>query len=169
MNCEFVSTRDKQLVTSRDNLNQHAPREAKPMNTTAKPKSADVTQQVREVTDTGTVRSKEMFETIGAATTEAADVMKNCCSTALKGVQDYNSKLAEYSQTNIKSYVEFVQKLAGVKSPSEFLEVSTAHTRHQLETAGEQARQLADIAQKVAIAAAEPLKTSFAKVSNRAA
>jgi phasin family protein len=84
-------------------------------------------------------------------------------------VQDYNSKLAEYSQTNIKSYVEFVQKLAGVKSPSEFLEVSTAHTRHQLETAGEQARQLADIAQKVAIAAAEPLKTSFAKVSNRAA
>ena len=169
MNCEFVSTRDKQLVTSRDNLNQHAPREAKPMNTTAKPKSADVMQQFREVTDTGTARSKEMFETIGAATTEAADVMKNCCSTALKGVQDYNSKLAEYSQANIKSYVEFVQRLAGVKSPSEFLEVSTAHTRHQLETAGEQARQLADIAQKVAIAAAEPLKTSFAKVSNRAA
>ena len=139
------------------------------MNTTAKPKSANVMQQFREVTDTGTERSKEMFETIGAATTEAADVMKNCCSTALKGMQDYNSKLIEFSQANIKSYVEFVQKLAGVKSPSEFLEVSTDHRRHQLETAAEQAKQLADIAQKVALAAAEPLKTGFAKVYNHAA
>jgi phasin len=156
-------------VTSQNNLHQRALREATPMNTTAKPKSADVMQQFREVSDTGTQRSREMFETIGAATTEAADVMKNCCSTALKGVQDYNSKLAEYSQANIRSYVEFVQRLAGVKSPSEFIEVTTAHARHQLETVGEQAKQLADITQKVAIATADPLKTSFAKVSNRAA
>ena len=84
-------------------------------------------------------------------------------------MQDYNSKLIEFSQANTKSYVEFVQKLAGVKSPSEFVEVSTDHARYQLETVGEQARQLADIAQKVAIATAEPLKTSFAKAYNRAA
>jgi phasin len=168
VNCEFVSTRDKQLVT-RDNLNQHAPREAKPMNTTAKPKSADVTQQVREVTDTGTVRSKEMFETIGAATTEAADVMKNCCSTALKGMQEYNSKLIEFSQANTKSYVEFVQKLAGVKSPSEFVEIATDHGRYQLETVAEQAKQLAELAQKVTLATAEPLKTGFAKAYRHAA
>ena len=105
-------------------------------------------EQVREVTDTGTAQSKEMFETIGAATTEAADVMKNCCSTALRGCRIITAS-SPCSQANIKSYVEFVQKLAGVKSPSEFLEVSTAHTRHQLETAGEQAKQLADIAQKI--------------------
>ena len=55
------------------------------MNTTAKPKSANVTQPLRDVTGTSSERSKEVFETIGAATTEAADVMKNCCSTALKG------------------------------------------------------------------------------------
>lgn len=139
------------------------------MNTTAKPKSANVTQQLRDVTDASAERSKEVFETIGAATTEAADVMKNCCSTALKGMQDYNSKVIEFSQANTKSYVEFVQKLAGVKSPTEFFEVSTDHGRYQLETVAEQAKQLAELVQKVTLATAEPLKTGFAKAYNHAA
>ncbi len=139
------------------------------MNTTAKPKSANVTQQFRDATETTAERSKEVFETIGAATTEAADVMKNCCSTALKGMQDYNSKLIEFSQANTKSYVEFVQKLAGVKSPSEFVEIATDHGRSQLETVAEQAKQLAELAQKVTLATAEPLKTGFAKAYSHAA
>ena len=95
--------------------------------------------------------------------------MKNSCSTALKGLQDYNRKVIEFTQANTKSYVEFVQKLAGVKSPSEFFEVSTDHGRYQLETIAEQAKQLAELAQKVTIATAEPLKTGIAKTYNRAA
>jgi phasin len=139
------------------------------MDTNTKPKSANVTQQLRGMTDTGAERSREVFETIGSATSEVADVMKNCCSTALKGMQDYNSKVVEFTQANTKSYVEFIQKLAGVKSPAEFIEVSTDHGRYQLETVAEQAKQLAELAQKVTLATAEPLKTGFAKAYNHAA
>jgi len=141
------------------------------MDTNTKPKSANTntTQQVRAMTEKGAERSREVFETIGAATTEVAEVMKNCCSTALKGMQDYNSKVVEFTQANTKSYVELVQKLASVKSPSEFLEVSTDHGRYQLETVAEQAKQLAELAQKVTLATAEPLKTGFAKAYNHAA
>jgi phasin len=144
------------------------------MNTNANPKSSsssntNAPQQLRGMTEKGVERSREAFETIGAATTEAAEVMKNCCSTALKGMQDYNSKVVEFTQANTKSYVEFVQKLASVKSPSEFLEVSTEHGRYQLETVAEQAKQLADLAQKVTLATAEPLKTGIAKAYNHAA
>ena len=84
-------------------------------------------------------------------------------------MQDYNSKVIEFTQANTKSYVEFVQKLAGVKSPSEFIEISTHHGRYQLETVAEQAKQLAELAQKVTLATAEPLKTGFAKTYNHAA
>ena len=132
------------------------------MNTTAKPKSANVTQQFRDATDTSAERSKEVFETIGA---EAAEVMTTCCSTALKGMQDYNSKVLEFARANTASYVEFVQKLASVKSPSEFIVVSTEHGRYQLETVAEQAKQLAELTQKVT----EPLKTGFAKSYQSAA
>ena len=75
------------------------------MNTTAKPKSGNLTQQFRDATDTSAERSKEGFETIGAATTEAAEVMTTCCSTALKGMQDYNSKVLEFARANTASYV----------------------------------------------------------------
>ncbi len=129
------------------------------MNTTTKPKSADVTQQFREVADTSAKRSKEVFETMGAATTEAAEVMTASWPAALKGMQDYNSKVLEFARANTESYFEFVQRLASVKSPPEFIAVSNEHWRHQFETVAEQAKQLSALAQKVA----EPFKSSFAK------
>ena len=129
----------------------------------------DSTQQLRAMAETGAKQSKEAFEQIGAATTEVAEAMTNCCSTALKGMQDYNSKLAEFTQTNAKSVVEFVQRLAGVKTPSEFIQVSTEHAKHQLETMTEQAKELAALTQKVTLTTAEPIKAGLAKVFNRAA
>jgi phasin len=142
------------------------------MNTSPKPpksRNTDASQHLRDMTETGPERSKEVFEKIGVATSEAAEVMKNCCSTALKGMQDYNSKLIEFTQANTKSHVEFLQKLAGVKSPTEFLELSTSHTRSQLERLADQAKQLTELTKQVTLATAEPVKAGLAKVYDRAA
>jgi phasin len=135
------------------------------MTTSTKPKSTSHTIQVRDTLEAGAERSKEAFETFSTAANDAAHAVQDCCSTGLKGMQDYSGKVAEFTQANIKSYVEFIQKLAGVKSPSEFIEVSTSHTRYQLETLAEQGKQLAALAQKVTRDAVEPLKTGFTKTS----
>jgi phasin len=133
--------------------------------TSARSTSADATQQLRDMAETGAKQSKEAFEKMGAATTDAAEAMTNCCSTAFKGMQDYNSKLAEFTHANTKSNLEFIQSLVGVKSPSEFVQVSTEHARHQLETMAEQSKQLAALTQHVTLTTAEPFKTGFAKAS----
>ena len=78
-------------------------------------------------------------------------------------MQDYSGKVAEFTQANIKSYVEFIQKLAAVKSPSDFIQVSTSHTREQLEKLTEQSNQLAALAQQVTLDTVEPLKTGLTK------
>lgn len=83
--------------------------------------------------------------------------------TAVKGAQDYNNKLIEFTQANTNAAYDFVQKLSGVKSPSVFVELSTEHARKQFETLTEQTKQLAALAQKVMLATAEPLKTGVAK------
>jgi phasin len=131
--------------------------------------TTDVPQQLRDVAETGAKHSKEAFDKIGAATTEVTEAVTNCCSTALKGLQEYNSKLAEFTQTNTKSNFEFIQSLTAVKSPSEFIQVSTEHAKHQLETMAEQAKELAELTQQVTLTTAEPLKTGFAKAFSRAA
>ena len=144
------------------------------MNSNANPKvagspSASAPQQLRGMTEKSAKQSKEILENIGAATTDAAQVMQNCFSTALRGMQDYNGKVLEFAQENTKSYADFVQKLAGVKSPSEFVEVSSKHAQQQLEALAEQTKQLAALAQHVTLETAEPLKTGFAKMHDRAA
>jgi hypothetical protein len=69
---------------------------------------------------------------MSAATTEAADLIKNSYSIVVKGAQDYNEEFIEFTQANTHAAFDFVQKLSDVKSPSAFVELSTEHARKQL-------------------------------------
>ncbi len=142
------------------------------MNTNYKPKSAanlETPQHLREITETGVQRSKEFFENAGATTSEAANALQSCWSNAFKGMQEYNGKLAEFAQANTKAQLEFMQKLAGLRSPTEFFELSAQHTQQQLERLTEQGKLLAALGQRVALEAAEPIKSGLAKAQEKAA
>jgi phasin len=129
----------------------------------------DGPQAFREMAEMGTMQAKENYEKMTAATTEAADLIQNSCSTAVKGMQDYNNMFIEFAHANTNAAFDFIQKLSGVNSPSAFVEISTEHARKQFESLTEQTKQLAALAQKVTLATAEPLKTGAAKAFNRAA
>jgi phasin len=107
--------------------------------------------------------------TTSASTAEATDLMRNSYSKAVEGGQVYNNKLLEFAQTNSKVAFDFAQKLIAVKSPSEFIELSTEHARKQFESLTEQTKELTALAQQVALATAEPLQTGIPKAFNHAA
>ena len=129
----------------------------------------DAPQAFREMAEKGTTQAKETYEKINAATTETANFIKNSYSTAVKGMQDYNNKIFEFTHANTNAAFDFVQKMSGVKSPSEFLELWTEHARKQVETLTEQSKQLAALAQNVTRTTAEPLKTGVSNPFNIAA
>lgn len=104
---------------------------------------------------------KKAFNTLSAASDQTADVIKKCYSNAVQGAQDYSNKVVEFAQTNTNATFDFAQRISGVKSPSEFFELSTVHARQQLETLTNQTTQLVALAQRVSLATAEPLKTGF--------
>jgi phasin len=140
--------------------------------TSSKPAGAPMSassQAVREMAEKGAAQAKETYEKMSAATSEATDLIKNSCSTAVKGAQDFNNKLLEFAQTNTNVAFDFAQRLLGVISPSEFAELSTEHARKQFETLTEQTRELAALGQKLALATAEPLKTGVTKAFGDAA
>ena len=125
----------------------------------------DVTQAFRATTETGTAQAKEAFEKVSAATAETGDLIKNSISTAVNGAHDYNTKVIEFAQTNTKAIFDFVQKLSGVKSPSDFIQIARLyHLREQFfETITEQTKELAALAQTVTLMAVEPFKTGITK------
>jgi phasin len=136
------------------------------MDTNPKMKSrTDAPEQLSDIAEKGAKQSKEAFEKVSAATGQAAEVMKNCCSTAVKGAQDYNNKLFEFTHANSRAAFDFAKRMSGVKSPSEFVELSTELAQQQLATLTEQTRQLAALAQQVTLSTTEPLKTGFTKES----
>ena len=136
------------------------------METNPKAKSkTDAPEQLREMAEKGVAQSKEVFEKMSATSGQAADVMQHCYSAAVKGMQDYNNKLLEITHANTKAAFDFAQRMSGIKSPSEFLELSTEHAQQQLTTMTEQTRELAVLAQQATLATAEPLKTSLVPAS----
>jgi phasin len=134
------------------------------MDTNVKTKSKiDASEQFREIAEKGVTESKKAFEKMSAASSEAADVMKNCYSTAVKGAQDYNNKFIEFTHANTNAAFDFAHRISGVKSPSEFVELATEHARQQVETLTNQTRELTALAQRVTVATAEPLKMGTTK------
>ena len=134
--------------------------------TTSKPVSfakSDATQAFRATAENGSAQAKEAFEKMSAATAEGTALIKNSYSTAAKGAQDYNAKVIEFANANTEAAFAFAQKLVSMKSPSEFFELSTNHSRKQFETLTEQTKELAALAQKVTLATVEPLKTGATK------
>jgi len=108
-------------------------------------------------------QAKAAFEKMSAATGEAGALFKNSYSTAIKGAQNYNNKVLEFAQTNTEAAFGFAQSLSDVKSPLDFVELSTEHSRKQFETLTEQTKELAALAQTVTLASAEPLRTGVTK------
>jgi phasin len=136
------------------------------MNTNPKAKSkTDAAEEFRNMAEKSATQSKEVYEKMSAATGQTADIMQDCFLAAVRGVQDYNNKLIEFTHANTKAAFDFAQRMSGVKSPSEFVELSTEFARQQLATLTEQTKQLAALTQHLTLATAEPLKTSLVPTS----
>ena len=128
---------------------------------------ADATQALREMAENGTAQAKAAFANASTAAADAATLMKDSYSKTIKGAQEYNTKVIEFAQANTKAAFDFAQELVGVKSPSEFFELSTNHSRKQFEKLTEQTKELATLAQKVTVATAEPVKAGVTKAFNQ--
>ena len=69
-------------------------------------------------------------------------MLETVYSTASKGSTEYGLKVIEIARTNTNAAFDFVEELFGVKSPSELVELSTAHARTQFETLTAQGKEL---------------------------
>jgi phasin len=120
-------------------------------------------QALRQFAENGAAQARESYEKMSAATAEASNLIQTSCTTAAKGAAEYNAKLIEIACANANASFDYARELNGVKSPAQFLEVTTEHARKRFGVFSEQAKELAALAQKVASEAVEPLKAGAAK------
>src|SRR5258705_13052897 len=117
----------------------------------------------------GAAIAKDVSENTTATAEETTAVLQKTYSSVATGVADFHHQWIEIVRFNTNSTLDFVQQLFGVKSPAEFLELSSAHFRTQFETFAEQSRHLTGMAQKMTTHAVEPLQASMKSAYSKTA
>ena len=128
----------------------------------------EIPAEFREITDKGVAHARDACAKAKVASEEAADLFKNTYATVANAATDYNLKLIEIFRTNTRAAFDHAHELLGVKSPSEFIELSTAHLRKQYDVISAQNKELCALSQKVATEAAEPIKPGVSGAFNKA-
>jgi phasin len=129
----------------------------------------EVPAAFREFAEKGVAQSREAYEKFKAVAEENTEMLETVYSNATQGSTEYGLKVIEIARYNTNATFTFVEKLFGVKSPSEFVELATAHSRTQFETLSAQGKELAGIAQKVATDTAAPIKSGVEKAMKKVA
>jgi phasin len=131
--------------------------------------SMEVPAAFREFAEKGVAQTKDAYEKMKAAAEQATETIETVYTTASKGSTEYGLKVIEVARTNTSAYFDFVESLFGVKSPSELVELSTAHARAQFEALSAQTKELAALAQKVAAETSEPIKAGVTSAMKKVA
>jgi phasin len=128
----------------------------------------EMPEAFREMTQKSVAHAKDTYAKAKMASEEAADLLQKTYATVAKGATDYNLKLIEIARANTRAAFDYANELLGVKSPSEFIELSTTQMRKQFDIASVQNRELCALAQETATEAAKPLNTGVSKAFHTA-
>jgi phasin len=129
----------------------------------------EVPEQMRALAEKGVSQARDSYAKFKDAAESHNTTIEAVFTTASKGASEYSAKMMEFMKANTTTALDFAQELLSVKSPSEAMELWTSHARKQYETLAAQAKELAELSQKVASETVEPIKTNAAKFYKPAA
>ena len=126
-------------------------------------------EQMRALAEKGLSQARDSYAKFKDAAESHNGTIEAVFGSLGKGASEYSAKLLEFMQTNTTSAFDFAQELVAVKTLPEAGELWTGYTRKQFETLSAQAKELAELGQKVAAETMEPIKSSAAKYYKPAA
>ena len=124
----------------------------------------EVPEQMRAFAEKGVSQARDNYAKFKDAAETHNGTIEAVFSAFSSGAKEYSTKLMDMMKASTTANLDFAQELVGVKSPSEAMELWTAHARKQFEAFTAQTKELAELAQKVATETAEPIKASASKL-----
>jgi phasin len=129
----------------------------------------EVPEQMRALAEKGVSQARDSYARFKDVAETHNGTIEAVFTTASKGASEYSAKMMEMMKANTTANLDFAQELLGVKSPSEALELWSSHARKQFEVATGQAKELAELTQKLAAETVEPIKSNASKLFRPAA
>ncbi len=129
----------------------------------------EVPEHVRAFAEKGVSQARDSYAKFKDVAESNNGTIEAVFTSASKGASEYSAKLMEMMKSNTTASLDFAQELLGIKSPSEAVELWTSHAKKQFESLTAQAKELAELSQKVAAETVEPIKANASKLFKPAA
>ncbi len=123
----------------------------------------DAQEQFRKVVEQSVAQSRAGYEKMKEAAEAATGSLESSYQAASKGVNALNAKAIDVFKAQSEANLEHVKAVMAAKTVGEAIALQSAHVRKQFDVFSAQAKELATMAQQIAVEAGEPLKASFSK------
>jgi phasin len=109
----------------------------------------EMPEAFREMAEKGVAHAMDTNAKAKAASEAAAAMLERTYAAAAKGAANYNLKIIEIARANTRAAFDYAHELLGVKSASEFIELSTAQMRKQFDIVSAQNKALCTLANEM--------------------
>jgi phasin len=123
----------------------------------------DAQENFRKVVEQSVVQSRAAYDKLKAVAEEATTSLESSYSATSNGVTSLNHKAIDAFKAHSEATLEHVKAVMAAKSIGEAITLQTAHARKQFEALSTQAKEMAELAQKITTDATAPLKATFSK------
>lgn len=123
----------------------------------------DMRDSLRAIVEKGVVETRAKYAQAKASAEEASSAAEASFGAARSGVIAFNVKTLEAIKASADANFDLFKSLASAKTMSELVTLHTEFARKQFEGASAQAKELAELARKVADETAAPIKAHVAK------
>jgi phasin len=129
----------------------------------------EVPEQMRAFAEKGVSQARDSYAKFKNVAESNNGTIEAVFTTVSKGASEYSAKVMEIMKANTTATLDFAQELLGVKTPSEAMQLWTAHAKKQYEAFTAHTKELAELSQKVATETVEPIKANASKLFKPAA
>lgn len=125
--------------------------------------AGEMSETLRGFAEKALEQAKANFDKLKLASEEAADALEDTYEATRAGVVEYSNKSIDAVKANSNAALGHAKHMLGVKTFAEAIELQSSFVRQQYEAMSAQAKELQDLATKLAGEAAKPAKDALGK------
>jgi len=118
----------------------------------------EIPEQMRDFAEKSVDQARKAFDDFMNVTQQAVSKVEDSASAVQSGTTDVNRKALTFAEEQVDAAFKFAQEMVRAKDMEEIMSLQQNYLRSQMETLGEQARDISDTATKAAQDAAKSVK-----------
>jgi phasin len=119
-------------------------------------KSFEIPQNMKDMAEAGYDQARKAFESFMSAAQKTASQFEDQSAAAQASAKELSGKAVSFAEANIKSSLDYAERLLKAKDMAEVLKLHSQHVQDQMRALADQASEMGQAVTRAAMDAAKP-------------